>query len=113
MSTIITDDLLDQFLKAISMVRFTNKEFEDEEWMSGVPYFQTPARIGLHTVESLDFYFSGKKNAEEFKYGHRFGGTPAWKLPDENMPDQSIVLHTWMRSKIGWKRPSHRWKMMT
>jgi uncharacterized damage-inducible protein DinB len=92
MSTIITDDLLDQFLKAIAMVRFTTEEFEDAEWMSGVPYFQTPARLGWHIVESLDFYFSGKKNSKEFKFGHRFGGTPSWKLPDEKMPKKADCL---------------------
>ncbi len=92
MSRIITEDLLDQFQKAISMVKFTIEEFDEEEWMSGISWFQTPARIGWHIVETLDFYFSGKKNAQEFKYGYRFGDLPPWELKDEQMPKKGEVL---------------------
>ena len=52
------EDLHDQLQKAISMVSYTIEEFDEEEWGSGVGWFQTPARIGWHIVESLDFYFS-------------------------------------------------------
>ncbi|MCP4535812.1 MAG: DinB family protein [Chloroflexi bacterium] len=92
MGIVLRDDLLDQFLKAISMVRFTIGEFEEKEWMTGVSWFQTPARIGWHIVETLDFYFSGKRNAQEFKYGYRFADLSPWELPDEQMPKQEAVL---------------------
>ena len=84
MSIKLTEDLLDQFEKALSMLRFTIEEFSDEQWVSGISWFQTPARVAYHAVESLDFYFSGKRDGQEFDYGHRFAG-PWWKLSDERL----------------------------
>lgn len=79
MSRIVTDDLLDQFQKAVSMVRFTVEEFDDEQWLSGISWFQTPARVAYHLVESLDFYFSGNMDGQEFAYGYRFD-SPWWEM---------------------------------
>ena len=87
MNRTMTVDLLDQFQKAISMVRFTIEEFDEEQWLSGISWFQTPARVGYHLVESLDFYFSGKRDGEEFAYGHRLGG-PWWQMQAEQLPRQ-------------------------
>lgn len=91
MSRVVTDDLLDQFHRAISMVRFTVEEFDDEQWRSGISWFQTPARVGYHLVETLDFYFSGKRDGQEFTYGHRFDG-PWWEMGDEQLPGQEGLL---------------------
>jgi hypothetical protein len=91
MSRIMTDDLLDQFKRAISMIRFTVEEFDDEQWLSGISWFQTPARVAYHLVETLDFYFSGKRDGQEFTYGHRFGG-PWWEMEDAQLPGQEALL---------------------
>ena len=91
MSNVMRNDLLDQFHKAISMVRFTVGEFDAEQWRTGISWFQTPARVAYHLVESLEFYFSGKRDGQEFTYGHRFGG-PWWEMHDEQLPDQAGVL---------------------
>jgi uncharacterized damage-inducible protein DinB len=91
MSRIVTEDLLDQFQKAISMVRFTVEEFDDEQWLSGISWFQTPARVGYHLVESLDFYFSGKRDDQQFTYGHRFDG-PWWEMKEEQLPRKEKLL---------------------
>jgi uncharacterized damage-inducible protein DinB len=91
MSRVLTDDLLDQFGKAISMVRFTIEEFDDEQWISGISWFQTPARIGYHIVETLDFYFSGKRNDQEFEYGYRLDG-PWWELKNEQLPKKDALF---------------------
>lgn len=91
MSRVLTDDLLDQFGKAISMVRFTVEEFDDEQWISGISWFQTPARLGYHIVETLDFYFSGKRNDQEFEYGYRFDG-PWWELKNEQLPKKDALF---------------------
>ena len=91
MSITMTEDLLDQFQKALSMLRFTVEEFSDEQWISGLSWFQTPARVAYHAVESLDFYFSGKRDNREFEYGYRFDG-PWWKLRDEQLPKQAELL---------------------
>jgi hypothetical protein len=91
MSKVLTRDLLNQYERAIAMVRFTVEEFDDEQWLVGISWFQTPARLGYHIVETLDFYFSGKRNGKEFQYGHRFGG-PWWELEDEKLPGKDAVL---------------------
>ncbi len=91
MTRIVTDDLLDQFQKALSMVRFTVEEFDDEQWLSGISWFQTPARVGYHLVESLDFYFSGKRDGQEFAYGYRFDGR-WWEMKEEQLPHKGALL---------------------
>ncbi len=91
MGKVLTRDLLNQYERAIAMVRFTIEEFDDEQWLSGISWFQTPARLGYHVIEALDFYFSGKRDGTEFQYGHRFGG-PWWELKDEELPGQDAVL---------------------
>ena len=91
MSRVMTDDLLEQFKRAISMIRFTVEEFTDEQWLSGISWFQTPARVGYHLVEALDAYFCGKGDGQEFGYGHRFGG-PWWEMEDAQLPDQDSLL---------------------
>jgi len=92
MGTTLTADLHDQFKRAISMLRFTIELFTPEEYLAGLDYFDTPARLAWHVVESLDFYFSGKARGRDFGFGHRFGGTPHWKLPDEAMPSRADLL---------------------
>ncbi|MDH3943170.1 MAG: DinB family protein [Anaerolineae bacterium] len=92
MSTTLTDDLHDQFSKALAMLRFTIEQFSPEEYLAGMESFDAPARIAWHTVESLDFYFSGKRNSKEFSFGHRFDDTPSWKLVNEDMPDKPAML---------------------
>jgi uncharacterized damage-inducible protein DinB len=91
MNRTVTDDLLEQFQRTISMVRFTIEEFDDEQWLSGISWFQTPARVGYHLVESLDFYFSGKADGEEFTYGYRFDD-PWWEMKDEQLPKREALL---------------------
>jgi uncharacterized damage-inducible protein DinB len=91
MNRTMTDDLLGQFQRAISMVRSIIEKFEDEQWLSGISWFQTPARVGYHLVESLDFYFSGKRDGEEFTYGYRFDG-PWWKMKAEELPKREALL---------------------
>ena len=92
MSRIMSDDLHDQFKKVFAMFRFTVEQFSPQEWLTSIASFDVPARIGWHTVESLDFYFSGNRNAQEFNYGYRFGDRPLWELPDEQMPAQAPLL---------------------
>ena len=56
MSGILADDTLDQCRKAISMVRATIEKFDEEQWRSGVSWFQVPAKVAYHTIECLDYY---------------------------------------------------------
>lgn len=92
MSPTLTHDLHDQFKKATAMLRFTIELFTPDEFLTGIEYFDTPARLAWHTIEALDFYFSGKRDSKEFSFGHRFGDMPAWKLENDEMPSQADLL---------------------
>ena len=91
MGRAMTDDLFDQFQRAISMVRFTVEEFEAEEWTSGISWFQMPARVAYHLVEALDAYFWGGAEGEKFTYGRRFDGT-WWEMEDAQLLEQEALL---------------------
>ena len=82
MNRAMSDDLDIQFQKPISMLRFTIEEFDDEQWVSGISWFQTPARVAYHTVEALDAYFSDSSSEQEFDYGLRYLEDVGWELPD-------------------------------
>jgi hypothetical protein len=43
MSTILTEDLLDQYRRSISMLRVTIARFSAEQWTSGISRLQSPA----------------------------------------------------------------------
>ena len=38
MSKILTRDLLNQYERAIAMVRFSIEEFDDEQWRTGISW---------------------------------------------------------------------------
>ena len=72
------------------MVRSTINKFTPEQWVSGISWFQVPARVAYHTVECLDAYF-WVDSGGEFKWGYRFG-TPGWELSDREQPTQEELL---------------------
>ncbi len=73
MNRAMSDDLHIQFQKAISMLRSTIEEFDDEQWVHGISWFQTPARDPYHTVKALGAYFSDSSSEQESDYGHGYG----------------------------------------
>ena len=90
MSTVLTEDLLDQFQRAITMLGATILKFDSQQWTQGISVFQAPAKVAYHTVECLDAYFRQNPNAE-YLWGHRFGA-PFWQLADEEQPSQAALI---------------------
>ena len=90
MSTTMAEDLCDQFMKAIAMVRFTIEEFEDDEWTSGISWFMTPARLALHTALALEGYFFNRAGGHSVP-GIRLEGR-WWELADDQLPGQATLL---------------------
>jgi hypothetical protein len=90
MSTVLTEDLLDQYNRAISMLRTTIGKFDEEQWTSGISWFQSPAKVAYHVIECLDAYFREEPDAE-YAWGHRFGA-PFWELADDAQPSQGDLL---------------------
>jgi uncharacterized damage-inducible protein DinB len=90
MSTILTEDLLDQYRRSISVLRVTIARFSAEQWTSGISWFQSPAKVAYHVVECLDAYFREDPDAP-YTWGHRFGA-PFWELADDEQPSQEDLL---------------------
>ena len=90
MSTLLTEDLLDQYQRAITMLGATIRKFDPQQWNQGISAFQTPAKVAYHTVECLDAYFREDPDAE-YRWGHRFGA-PFWKLADQEQPSQNALI---------------------
>lgn len=90
MSTVLTKDLLNQYQRAISMLRATIGKFSFEQWTSGISWFQAPAKIAYHVIECLDAYFREDPDAP-YTWGYRFGA-PFWELPDREQPSQEALL---------------------
>jgi uncharacterized damage-inducible protein DinB len=86
----LTEDLLDQYQRAIAMLCATIRKFDRPQWTKGLSAFQAPAKVAYHTVECLDAYFREDPNAE-YRWGHRFGA-PFWKLADEEQPSQESLI---------------------
>ncbi len=90
MSTVLIEDLLDQYRRAILMLRTTIGKFDEEQWTSGISWFQSPAKVAYHVIECLDAYFCEDPDVE-YTWGYRFGA-PFWKLPDNEQPSQEALL---------------------
>jgi uncharacterized damage-inducible protein DinB len=90
MAVTMTEDLLDQTRRAIGMLRFTIAEFEEDEWLSGVSWFYTPARVAMHTALALEGYFF---NRADGTYSPTLALDDAWwKLRDDQLPSQVELL---------------------
>ena len=90
MSVPMIEDLLDQIKKAIGMLRFTIDEFDDDEWLSGVSWFCTPARLATHTALSLEGYFFNRADGT-YVPGLELDA-PWWKLQDDQLPTRAELL---------------------
>jgi len=86
----IRDGLVDQFDRSLAMLRHVINNIPEEKWLVGFSGLFAPAMIAYHTVESLDFYFSGKTE-EEFQWGYRFRG-PWWETKPEDWPSKQEVI---------------------
>jgi hypothetical protein len=87
----VTVDLRDQFQRAFGTVRSSIEQFDEKQWLSGLSWFQKPARVAYHLVESLEVYFSTKEENEAFTYGRRFGAS-WWEMSDEQLPSREALL---------------------
>jgi len=89
MSTLLTQDLLDQYQRAIAMLGDTIEKFDRQQWTQGLSAFQVPAKVAYHTLECLDAYFREDPDAD-YLWGHRFGA-PYWELADDEQPSQEAL----------------------
>jgi len=84
------NDLVDQYQRAFRMLYSTLEEFDVEQWVTGISFFQVPVKLAMHVVDTLDYYFSGKTQ-KQYVWGHRFNGG-WWELPDDQLPGKAAVL---------------------
>lgn len=84
------DDLLDQYRRAFRMLYSEVDRFDDQQWVTGISFFQLPVKQAMHIVDCLDYYFSGVI-PDEYKWGHRFGAG-WWELSDDQLPGKGALL---------------------
>jgi uncharacterized damage-inducible protein DinB len=51
---------------------------------------QVPARVTMHLLDCLDYYFADVAQGE-YPWGHRYGGG-WWELNDEQLPSKADVI---------------------
>ncbi len=83
-------DLVDQYQRSFHMLTEEIQRFDDEQWVKGISYFQTPARQAMHIFDCLDYYFSGV-DGDHFHWGYRFSGG-WWELNEDQLPTRESVL---------------------
>lgn len=84
------NDLVEQYQRAFRMLYEEMERFDGAQWVKGISDFQAPAKVAMHIVDCLDYYFCGKPG-ERYHWGYRFGGG-WWELPDDRLPDQGALL---------------------
>lgn len=84
------NDLVDQYQRALKMLYAEIERFDDEQWVTGISFFQVPVKQAMHIVDCLDYYFCGK-TGDQYQWGYRFGGG-WWELSDDQLPDQATLL---------------------
>ena len=79
-----------QYQRSLLMFREVVSAFPVDEWKVVDNYYPRPAAIGYHTLETIDFYTSGK-SSDKFPWGHRF--SIEWETKDyERLPSQQQLL---------------------
>lgn len=87
----IIQALSNQYQRTLLMFREAVKAFPPEQWRVVENYYPRPAASAYHTLETIDFYSSGK-TSDEFPWGHRFG--VKWETKDyERLPSQKQLLN--------------------
>lgn len=84
----VNQTVLEQWQRTCEMLKEAIQGFNDATWRQRAGI--RPAAIALHSVETVEFYFSDK-TPDEFPWQHRFGVD--WEgAIDEDLPDQSGIL---------------------
>jgi len=90
MSKVAVNDLVGQFQHTLAIFCEEVERFTDEQWVTGVAFFQIPAKQAIHLLECLEFYFAGVPS-KGYPWGIRFGGG-WWDLKEEQLPDKDAIL---------------------
>jgi uncharacterized damage-inducible protein DinB len=90
MARTIRDDLTFQFQHTFRILYEEIERFSDEQWVSGISFFQVPVKQAMHLFECLDFYFADSVPGD-FKWGARFSGG-WWELSADLLPDKVAIL---------------------
>jgi tetratricopeptide (TPR) repeat protein len=83
--------LADQFMRALSMFRLAVSAFPEEGWLEGETNYQRPAGMGLHILQTIDFYSA-------VRHGDRSGDDLTqinWQVRDASkLPSQKELLRS-------------------
>jgi uncharacterized damage-inducible protein DinB len=80
-----------QYQAAFQLLAETVQSFTPDQWLQGEDFFQVPARIGFHVLDTLDYYFRPKPE-KPYSWGHRFG-SGWWELEPGDQPTLQDLLN--------------------
>ena len=83
-------DLIGQFQHTLAIFYEEVDRFTDQQWVTGLSFFQVPVKQALHLLDCLEFYFAGKK-LDGYPWGSRFGGG-WWELEGAQLPNKERVF---------------------
>ena len=90
MKEIVSESIIAQFKRALTMFKEAVLAFPESEWKIGDTNYLRPAGVGYHVVETIEFYV-GDQPAGVFKFGARFGVD--WEASEsEKFPTQKQLL---------------------
>jgi len=89
MSQVVVQQICNNFINTIGLLRDTINNFDDEKWRKEYTWFQVPVRVARHTIECLDFYF--KELDAPFSWNTRFE-KPYWEMPNDEQPSQADLV---------------------
>ncbi len=58
MSKVMVHELIEQYHHTFRIFCEEVQRFDDHQWLTGLSYFQVPARQAMHILDCLDFYFT-------------------------------------------------------
>jgi hypothetical protein len=82
---VLADCLKQQFADAFDVLAGALGKFADDQWVTGRPPYDGPARATVHVLQCAEFYTSRDRGVWT-----RFG-KPVWEMVDADLPSQQAM----------------------
>jgi len=84
--SVMTDGLKNQFAQAFDVLQGSIESFTAEEWVSGGPPHNGPARAVVHALQCAEFYTQRDRAVFDRL------GEPIWRMVAADLPSQQAML---------------------
>ena len=83
--------LMSQYELTFKLLRRTIDCFADDQWKLGISGFEVPAKVAVHTLQCLVYYFRDDPQKEWNEVPARFR-KDWWEMTDDELPGRKEVL---------------------